>query len=660
MRIMCAFKLWKIPPLLWAMAIVGLAATHGGGLRVTFDTGRIGSPGNLATATLSPFTALELPDSPTAQFERRISMVVRKQTAPSATRAKQWHPNRKLHRLNRRGAFYRLRNAFEGLAFVASIGAGKSSVLKQCAQGLFEIGAGGICLGPKADFEETMFDVLSKAGAGNRSIVMREGYNGINLLRAEAEIFGSRFGLEENIVDSLWSGVEVVTRMSGQSNDPFWPASAKELNKHLVVVDMIANGGVDVRRLREMMMSLPREHHLDDERSWESRPCLVAIRKVMDRIPRGTEARVDMALDYVLKFFPELAERTATSIIASLNVVLDIYCRDVVYNAICKDSGTWKLSDLREKGTIVVCDYPVKAGYDLTGLVIGACLKRAVGKQIERELKEYPRERRDELRPIVFVIDDCGSFLNRDDLTLFSTSREARLCPLLAFQSLGLLRHQMGRDEAALNDAKTTIGFMLSVLGGQSQDEETCKYFSGQRGERLEKRIGGGQSEGENQRGRNDTRTTENTNYQFVPAPELPYYAYLNLPRGGLLYSGKIGGILTMPDKIKGAERRFLKLDTYQEAPIWTTPAGSLEEWWQRFKWKVNHFRGRNCFVWFDSKPRLRLWNGHVPFRTILAQWTVDSERGKKLLTQWVYFWFFERENAVYMEEEYNAESSEQ
>jgi len=43
--------------------------------------------------------------------------------------------------------------------------------------------------------------------------------------------------------------------------------------------------------------------------------------------------------------------------------------------------------------------------------VIGSAIKRAVQKQIERELKEYPKERRKYFRPVAFILDDAGSYL---------------------------------------------------------------------------------------------------------------------------------------------------------------------------------------------------------------------------------------------------------
>lgn len=610
------------------------------------------------------------------------------QSSPQASRRGSRRAEKRLYRLskkiirwNKAGDYYRIRDAVEGLGLVAGIGAGKSSILRHVAQAYFEYGMGGLCLGPKESFAGFMADLLSTAGALDRTLFVREREdgtveNGINLIQAECEIFGSGGkGLAENIAQTLFAVAEVITRNLASSSDPFWQAAARQMLTCLIVLDMEVHGSIDVRRIRRMMNTLPRPHHLDDD--WDKRECLAVAAQAKEKVEREREeaeawvvvdsaddaapnkkqgeSTLSNAIDYVTRMVPEMPDKTLQSIIASLDVVLAVFCTDVVYNACCKDCGSWKVSDIRELGTVIVCDFPVRR-YGPLGFVIGAFLKRVIGKQLESEVKNYPSERLDEMRPVAWIIDDCGSYMESSDVLLFSTSREARLCPVLCIQNLGLLREALGGTDQALNRAKTLMSFMLTVLGGQNDDQDTCGFYAGKRGQRLELRIGGGKTEPEQGRGRRGSRVTENRNYNFQPAPELAAHAYLGLLRGGLENFGEITAILTTQYKLKGTKRRWLKLRIFQKPPCWTEPPASTLEFYQRWRWRWNDLKKLNCCIWFDSSPRLRIWTGHVAWWKVAGWLFLSPPRGKMLFSQWAHFWLTDdREIAVYTENEYRA-----
>jgi hypothetical protein len=565
--------------------------------------------------------------------------------------------NKKLLRLSRRDFFF-LFSACEGVAVPGSVGSAKTSTtLRMWTQAYLEgsTAMGALAMGPKADFADFMREVLTDSGALDRAIFVREGENGIDLIGAESEFFGSGNGLEENITDLLFSGTEVITRTHGVSSDPFWPLSARELCKHMCVVDLKDKGKVDVKRLMTLMKSLPRKPE-DLAGDWPEDACLPALERVLAKFPYGTSNSIDMAADYIRKTAPWLGEKTLSSIQISLEVVLDPYCRDTVYNAVCRDSGSWKLGDIREQGLVVVCDFPSKGGYDVTGKVIGASLKRAVEKQIERELKFYPGAKRGDMRPVAFILDDAGAYANSDDVEFLQTSRESRACAIFAFQSLALLRDQFGGTDSALNKAKTMLGFFRTVVAHENDDEETNRYYSGKRGERLERREGGSEGEsGQDRRGRSQFST--NTNYQFVPAPDLPHWAYTTLKRGGIESSGEANAIITMPGKFRATGRRWLKIRLFQKPRPDRSFPQSLRELYQRVLFQWNHFKRKSLFVWTDASPRVRIWTGHIGWLKLVGRTAMNRASASKLLKRWAHFWLLNREVAAQKEAQDDASS---
>ncbi len=552
---------------------------------------------------------------------------------------------------------YRVNDSFEHVAIPGSTGSAKTTAsLCPIVQAYAEAGYGGLLMGPKANFAETMERVLSKAGALNRSKRLRRGQYGINLIQATADAHGSPDGMEENIIDLIFSGSEVVTRTMGVgSNDPFWIIAGRSVGKKLVVLDQADNGSVDVRRLMAMCRSIPRSLQ-DLGEDWNKRAVLATIERVREKYPVGTNYAIDEAIDYITVEAPNVGEKALGSIIATLTAYLEPWCDEIVYNAVCKDCegpGAWKLSDLREKGLIVICDYPLREGYDNIGAVIGAALKRAVQKQLERELGGSRKGGQSDLRPVMLVLDDAGCYANTDDVKFLQTGRESRAAVVWAFHSISVLRDQFGGTDAALNKVKALLSFFMTIIAHQLDDEETGKFLSARRGQHLVKRIGG--STGESFKTGRDKKgqISDNTSYQFVREEVLPYWAFSTLARGGEENGGKAETIVLRSKRFKSNDgKRYMKVRAFQE-PIYhgeDDRPKSFREWRNRWWHRWNDFKGRSMFIWTDFTPRFRIWNGHVPFYKVAGWLFLNPERGKKLLERWIYFWTDEREIAVYEE----------
>jgi len=568
------------------------------------------------------------------------------------TRRASYPAYKRLWKFSRRDVF-RVGDSFENIGIPGATGSAKTSTtLSHVVQAYAEANYGGLLMGPKANFARTMESVLSKAGALNRSIRLCPGHYGINLIRATADAHGSPNGLEENVIDLIFSGGEVVTRTMGiGSNDPFWIIAGRSVGKKLVVLDQADNGSVDVRRLMAMCRSIPRSpQDLVDDDDRKKGAVLETIERVREKYPVGTNYAVDDAINYITIEAPNVGDKALGSIIATLTAYLEPWCDDIVYNAVCKDSGKWKLSDLREWGLIVICDYPLREGYDNVGKVIGAALKRAVQKQLERELGGSRKGGQSDLRPVMLVLDDAGCYANSDDVNFLQTGRESRASVVWAWHSVSVLRDQFGGTDAALNKVKSLLSFFMTIIAHQLDDEETGKFLSGRRGQHLVRREGGGESSKE---GGKDKHVTTNSNFQFVPEEVIPYWAFSTLARGGEENGGKAETIVLRSKRFKSnGGKRYMKVRTFQE-PIYhgeDDPPRSfmerLHRWWHRW----NDFKGRSVFIWFDVTPRFRIWNGHVPFYKVMGWLFLNPEKGKRLLERWAYFWLDEREVSVWEE----------
>jgi hypothetical protein len=546
---------------------------------------------------------------------------------------------------------FRINDSFEHIAIPGSTGSSKTTAsLCPIVQAYAEAGYGGLLNGPKANFAETMERTLSKAGALNRSKRLRPGQYGINLIRATADAHGSPDGMEENIIDLIFSGSEVVTRTMGVgSNDPFWIIAGRSVGKKLIVLDQADKGSVDVRRLLSMCRSIPRSPQdlvvHDDDRT--RRAVLATVERVREKYPVGANYAIDDAINYITVEAPNVGDKALGSIIATLTAYLEPWCDEIVYNAVCKDceAGAWKLSDLREKGLILINDYPLKEGYENLGALIGAALKRAVQRQLERELKDGERD----LGGVMIVLDDAGCYANTDDVKFLQTGREARAAVVWAFHSISVLRDQFGGSEVGLNKVKALLTFFRTIIAHELDDEETGKYLSGRRGQHLVQRPGGSESTVDGP----EKRVTTNTSFQWVPEEVIPYWAFSTLARGGEENGGKAETIVIRSRRFKAnGGKRYMKVRAFQE-PLYhgeDDPPKTFRERVYRLWHRWNDFKGRSMFIWTDLTPRFRIWNGHVPFHKVAGWLFLKPELGKKLLDRWIYFWTDEREIAVYEE----------
>jgi hypothetical protein len=587
------------------------------------------------------FNPHDLKETPMYQPSVRIHAPV-----SARTRRASYSAYKALWKWSRRDLF-RVGDSFENVGIPGETGSAKTSTsLIKIVQAYAEAGYGGLLMGPKANFVQIIEDALSSAGALNRSIRLCPGHYGINLIRATAE---GQDGLEENIVDLIFSGGEVVTRTMGVGHgDPFWIIAARSVGKKLIVLDQADNGSVDVRRMLAMCRSIPRslQDLVVDDDGQNKRAVLATIERVREKYPPGADYAIDDAINYITVEAPNMGEKALGSVIATLTAYLEPWCDEIVYNAVCKDSGTWKLSDIREKGLIVISDYPLKKGWEKVGAVIGAALKRAVQRQIERELTAGHFG----LRPVMFVLDDAGCYANTDDVNFLQTGREACAAVVWAFHSISVLRDQFGGTDVALNKVKALLTFFRTLIVHQLDDEETGKYLSGRGGEHWVKKDGWNWGESKRENGK--PQISEGSNSQYVSEPWVKYWSFARLKRGGERNGGVAKAIVMRSEHFKHGDRPYLKIKLVQE-PIYhgeDDPPKSWKERINRWRHRFNHFLGRSVFIWTDLTPRFRIWNGHVPFYKVGGWLFLKPEKGKRLLERWIYFWLDEREVSVWEE----------
>jgi hypothetical protein len=242
-----------------------------------------------------------------------------------------WPLNQKLVRLSRQRQFFYTSDACENVFVWGSIGSAKTSTTFSIwGQSYLEAGFGAICLGPKADFADTIRDIAWRAGREDDVIYVRPGWgNGLDVLKYESQIFGPGQGIVENIVDVLFAASEVINRNYGSSTDPFWEKSCRQMLKNLAFVDLQAHGSVNVERLLLMVQTIPQGY--DQLSEPEKLASLQALAEALDNCPPEKMRQMAMAHNYLTKAMPNLSPNTRSSIQITVEVMLDAFCRDEVY-----------------------------------------------------------------------------------------------------------------------------------------------------------------------------------------------------------------------------------------------------------------------------------------------------------------------------------------
>lgn len=456
--------------------------------------------------------------------------------------ASPWDEQTKLiHWKGERGsADWTIGDSFEGVQVFGDTGSGKSSAsAKLLATALLRAGYGGLVLTVKKEDSSEWLDLVFKNNRTNDTIFFAPGgEHCFNFLEYELK-HGVKNGLGSlGAAQILSEMVSLAQRGAGRADD-FWTQSANELISHTLQVIHASGETPSLKLAKALIESAPRSLPEANDPQWrdEDRTLLWKL------LQRGQAAGGDdfkLAEDYWLVQFPQMAEKTRSSVVATFTAsVAQYFCPEIIHRLF---GGTTTVTpDDIAAGKIVVVNLPVKQ-FGAAGRFAGIIWKYCAQLAIER--------REDKDRPIFIFVDEAHHFLADYDQLFQTTARSSRCAVVYLTQSLSNY-FALSPGSTGKHRVDSLCNCLKTKILHQCSHPETRQTFADAIGKRRDEKVSETVSHGN---GSPKVSETTSRGYEFLIHPDRA----TRLKTGGKVNDCRVEGIVYKAGKQIGDQPYLL------------------------------------------------------------------------------------------------------
>jgi type IV secretory pathway TraG/TraD family ATPase VirD4 len=351
---------------------------------------------------------------------------------------------------------FTVRDAFQNVGFVGSIGSGKTTSAKTYYRALLLEQFGGLVLSVKETQIEEIVSLARDCGRERDVIILgvQQGHR-FNPLDGASVITAT-----ELLVD-LSDVISGRSRGEGD-NAGFWRATCKIMVERLVVLCRAIHGRIEVRDLAKMFAGRADSLNQLADPVWRQTSVMASALDVARGRP---EEELQRAVEYFGHDFPTHGGDLRGSIAATVSVVLESL-RTGAMLKLFSGQSTFTMRDLFSGGKICVVGLPgegseadgiSKSEGRIANVLMQFCFCRAV-TQAKRH------------QNVFLISDECQETISQELQEKLSLMRESRVAVVLLTQDLAALDTRMGRDirEGILGKCATRV-FLRQVQGATKE-----------------------------------------------------------------------------------------------------------------------------------------------------------------------------------------------
>jgi hypothetical protein len=386
-----------------------------------------------------------------------------------------------------------LRDAVEGTLILGATGSGKTSGSgRLLARTMLACGFGGLVLTAKADERALWEGYCRETNRLDDLIVIgADCSHRFNFLDHELTRQGEGAGLTENIVTLFENVMEVKDRNrrrgGGAEEGSFWRDRGLMGLRSAVDILAPATGSVSVPELVKVFLTAPTSPaQVCDPKFQASSPFFRYVRAADARAKSPRQQHdLGVSFDHFLLEWPSMAERTRSTILATVLGWLDVFNRGLLREMLCTD--TTITPEVMEDGKIILIDLPVKE-FGEVGQCGQAVWKLCSQRQAERRrISEKPR-------PLFFWMDEAQHFLTGYDFQFQATCRSAWVATVMLSQNYSNFVAALGGDESARVRTDSLLANLNTKVFHGNSDPVTNEWASRLIGRTLQCRASGNHS----------------------------------------------------------------------------------------------------------------------------------------------------------------------
>lgn len=482
----------------------------------------------------------------------------------------------------------------QGTCILGGTGSGKSSGSgKAIAHAFLKAGYGGLVLCATADEADTWMG-YAKATGREKSFIRfdAQATHRFNFMDYTLATLG-RDGFEHNLSVALMAAAEAfrasrAAHKNGGENE-FFRNAAEEMINHALPLVAAAHGTIRLKQVMRFIDTAPKladeakaagskengTYNAAGDKWWKTSFCAQTIKRCAELANQGNkraERMVEEHADYWLIRYHEIAEKTRSSILATLTSVISGLNSGRIAELFTTD--TTILPDITQEGAVIVLDLSFhEFGH------MGAVAQQIFKVLWMRSMEQRPMSK--DKRPVFLWNDECQYFLSADDARFLSTARRYGACPVYITQNLPTLYTAIGGDNAEYqgrtlvaqfqtrifhsNSDPVTNEFAARIMGQVKKERESVTTNAGQSttGNNSQSEMtgafggGGGESIG-----------TTRTVIEYDDHDVRPEYFSEELRAGGKKHRFKVDAILhCAATTFRATGRGRIKITTDQRKP---------------------------------------------------------------------------------------------
>lgn len=464
-----------------------------------------------------------------------------------------------------------IRDAVRGTQILGGIGSGKTSGSGQAlAMAFLKNSLGGIVLTGKIDETETWIQYAKKAGREHDVVIFNpESSYFFNPLDYECSRLDKGAQNTDNIAALLSSIMKMGNRAGGgssakgSSSDPFWELASERLIREAIDLILLSKEKLTFNNIVRVVSEAPVSGQLrkadfqeltisenEEDKETLYRYCrrhytVFCLAKALQyNLTPSEEQAYNVALDYFLNDFIQLAENTRTSITEHFYAFANPLRSGILAEKFGGGTSPEVMPEQTFNGKIIILDFPVKQ-YLTVGIYAQSIYKRIWQQSVERrDLKLYPK-------PIFLWVDEAQYFLCEEDMMFQTTARSSKACTVLLSQSISNYYATMGGDSAR-SRVDSLLGNLSTKIFHANQDHVTNLWAANTIGKVFKSKttINSGKQNG--------ASFSDSLEYQVQPQE------FTTLKGGGAENGFKVQGIVTVTSKNWSTGNNYLKTNFSQ------------------------------------------------------------------------------------------------
>lgn len=365
---------------------------------------------------------------------------------------------------------FTLRDAFVNVAFIGSIGSGKTSSAKTYYRALLLEQFGGLVLCVKDKQVEEFLEVCKECGR-ERDVVLL----GVNQNHRFNPLEGISLGSATSLLVELADVIQE-RKPGGGSEDPFWRQQCEIMVDRLLVLCRVYYKRFDIIDIAKMFAGRPTDLSQLADPVWRQKSVMASA---LDLARTSPDQELERVVEYFEHDFPTYGDKLQGSISATVSGVLENLRKGPLLRLFSGQS-TFTMRDLFLGGKICVVAIPTQGseawnispneGKIANGLMQFCFCRAATQSQRENN--------------VFLISDECQETISHELQRQLAVMREYRVATVLLTQDLSGLDKRFGKD------TRDTILSKCSTKVFLRQDQaETSEWAAKQIGRFKQERI---------------------------------------------------------------------------------------------------------------------------------------------------------------------------